>query len=76
MNHIDAMAHLREEVAFEGYAQKNPLMIYKEKAYDKFMRLMNDIEHRVIKGILTAKPRESIDTVRLEETLLAKYQDV
>jgi preprotein translocase subunit SecA len=56
MQHIDRMSHLREEVAFEGYAQKNPLVVY-----------------RVIKWLLTAKPRESIDTVNLEETLLAGY---
>ncbi len=75
MNHIDAMAHLREEVAFEGYAQKNPLMIYKERAYDKFITLIRDIEHRIIKGLLTAKPSESMDTIKLEEVLLAKYQE-
>ncbi len=49
MNHIDSMAHLREEVAFEGYAQKNPLVIYKERAYDKFIELIHTMGHRVIK---------------------------
>jgi preprotein translocase subunit SecA len=49
MNHIDSMAHLREEVAFEGYAQKNPLIIYKERAYDKFVVLINTIGLRVTK---------------------------
>jgi preprotein translocase subunit SecA len=49
MHHIDSMAHLREEVAFEGYAQKNPLIIYKERAYDKFVILIDTIGLRVIK---------------------------
>lgn len=49
MNHIDSMAHLREEVAFEGYAQKNPLIIYKERAYDKFVTLINTVSLRVVK---------------------------
>jgi preprotein translocase subunit SecA len=49
MNHIDTMAHLREEVAFEGYAQKNPLIVYKERAYEKFMQLISDMNHRVSK---------------------------
>ena len=49
MVHIDSMAHLREEVAFEGYAQKNPLVIYKEKAYDKFVVLIETIGLRVTK---------------------------
>ena len=49
MNHIDSMAHLREEVAFEGYAQKNPLIIYKERAYDKFVILIDTVGLRVVK---------------------------
>jgi len=49
MQHIDRMAHLREEVAFEGYAQKNPLIVYREKAYDYFIDMMSNIEHRVVK---------------------------
>ena len=49
MQHIDRMAHLREEVAFEGYAQKNPLVVYKERAYDHFVVMIHTIEHRVIK---------------------------
>ncbi len=73
MGHIDSMAHLREEVAFEWYAQKNPLVIYKERAYDKFVILVNTIWLRVIKWLLTARPEESIDSVNLEETMLSKY---
>lgn len=73
MQHMDAMAHLREEVAFEGYAQKNPLVVYKERAYDSFVNMMSDIEYRVIKGLLTAKPQESIDAVELESALREDY---
>ncbi len=75
MVHIDSMAHLREEVAFEWYAQKNPLVIYKEKAYDKFVTLIETIGLRVTKWLLTAKPREGIEGVNLEETLLSKYAE-
>jgi preprotein translocase subunit SecA len=49
MQHIDRMAHLREEVAFEWYAQKNPLVVYKERAYDHFVGMIHTIEHRVVK---------------------------
>lgn len=51
MEHIDSMAHLREEVAFEGYAQKNPLVVYKERSYEKFVKLMNDISFRMVRSI-------------------------
>ena len=49
MQHIDRMAHLREEVAFEGYAQKNPLVVYKERSYEAFVNLIYDIGFRVTK---------------------------
>lgn len=75
MNHIDQMAHLREEVAFEGYAQKNPLVVYKERAYDSFVHMMGNIEYRVIKGLLTAKPAESIDSVQYENELREDYAE-
>ncbi len=49
------MSHLREEVAFEGYAQKNPLVVYKERAYDRFIELVETIAHKVTKGLLSAR---------------------
>lgn len=73
MQHMDRMAHLREEVAFEGYAQKNPLIVYKERAYNHFVEMIDAIEYRVVKWLLTAKANESIDAVNLEETLLLEY---
>ncbi len=75
MQHIDKMAHLREEVAFEGYAQKNPLVVYKERAYEGFMNLINDLEFRVIKALLTAKPAEAIESVELESALRSDYTE-
>lgn len=53
MRHIDAMSKLRESVAFEWYAQKNPLIVYKEKAYFKFQDLINEIEYKVVKAIFS-----------------------
>jgi len=73
MQHIDRMAHLREEVAFEWYAQKNPLMVYRDKSYTLFIEMMWTIEHRVVKWLLTAKPREWVESVNLEEKLLESY---
>ena len=47
--------------------------MYKERAYDSFVNMMSDIEYRVIKGLLTAKPQESIDAVELESALREDY---
>ena len=67
MRHIDDMAHLREEVAFEWYAQKNPLVVYKEKSYDKFMDLLNELWFKVVKWMLTANPSQNIEQVEIDE---------
>ncbi|MBI5753657.1 preprotein translocase subunit SecA [Candidatus Peregrinibacteria bacterium] len=40
MDHIDSMTQLRENVAFSGYAQKDPLVEYKSQSYDMFMEML------------------------------------
>ena len=70
MRHIDDMSHLREEVAFEGYAQKQPLVVYKERAFDKFLSLLGEIGFKVIKGLVTASPHQQIEQVEVDEKML------
>jgi len=67
MRHIDDMAHLREEVAYEWYAQRNPLVVYQEKAYEKFINLIDEIWFKMIKWILTANPEEKIEQTQINE---------
>ena len=58
MRHIDSMSKLRDEVAFEWYAQRNPLVVYKEKAFQKFDNLINEIEYKVVKSMFSIRPNE------------------
>lgn len=67
MRHIDGMSKLREDVAFEGYAQKNPLVVYKEKAYDKFRNLINELEYKVVKAIFSVKNIAQVEEVKMSE---------
>ncbi len=60
MTHIHSMTKLRESVAFEGYAQKNPLVVYKEKAYDKFGILMWEVEYKTTKAMFSITPQTRI----------------
>jgi preprotein translocase subunit SecA len=53
MLHIDSMTKLREEVAFEWYAQKQPLVVYKEKAFGKFENLLWEIDFKITKAIFS-----------------------
>ena len=61
IDHIDDMHHLRDQVGLYGYAQQDPLIIYKSEGYDKFAALNHRIRREVI-GTLT---RESNAPVRV-----------
>jgi len=67
MRHIDSMSKLREEVAFEWYSWKNPLIVYKEKAYFKFKDLINEIEYKVVKSIFSIRKNEQIEQIDLSK---------
>ena len=63
MRHIDSMSKLREEVAFEWYAQKQPLVVYKEKAYIKFWDLLSELEYKITKIIFALDKSENVEKV-------------
>lgn len=67
MMHIDSMSKLRESVAFEWYAQRQPLVVYKEKAFDKFGNLMWEIEFKTTKAMFSIKKNIEVKQIELNE---------
>lgn len=67
MRHINAMSRLREEVAFEWYAQKDPLVVYKEKAYTKFINLIDELEFKVTKAMFSINKITQVEQIELSE---------
>ena len=67
MRHIDSMSKLRESVAFEWYAQRNPLIVYKEKAFEKFEELISEIEYKTTKAIFSVKANVEIKQMEVNE---------
>lgn len=49
--HIDEMQQLREKVGLYGYAQLDPLVIYKKEAYDKFQRLLSTLKIETLANV-------------------------
>jgi preprotein translocase subunit SecA len=53
MNHLDSIDHLREGIRLQAYAQKDPLVEYKNEAYKMFEQLVfaidDEIVHRIYK---------------------------
>jgi len=66
MRHIDSMSKLREEVAFEWYAQRDPLVVYKEKAYQKFSDLIDEIGYKVIKALFSIDKNTQIEQTNID----------
>jgi preprotein translocase subunit SecA len=52
MDHIDEMSHLREQVAFAGYAQRDPLIEYQDRAFQKFRGLLKNIDSVIVRTLL------------------------
>ena len=65
MNQIDQMTQLRNGIGLRAYAQGNPLLAYKEEAYEMFEEMMNLISVEVVSFlnnlIVEVKPIEETD---------------
>jgi len=55
MEHINKMSRLREKVAFAGYAGKNPLLEYKNQAFEMLDELLTHIRRSTIGHLMNVK---------------------
>ncbi|MBI4050611.1 MAG: preprotein translocase subunit SecA [Candidatus Doudnabacteria bacterium] len=62
MEHLDTMDHLRQSVSLRGYAQKDPLVEYKQDGLRLFERMLKEIDKTIVYTIfkVEVKPREQI----------------
>lgn len=63
MDHLDAIDNLRQGIGLRGYAQKDPLVEYKNEAYRMFEQLMlgidDEVVHRIFKIQVQQAPVQS-----------------
>jgi preprotein translocase subunit SecA len=50
-DHLLSMDHLKEGIGLRGYAQQNPLLIYKKEGFDMFQDMINRVKEETL-GIL------------------------
>ena len=67
MDHIDEMAHLREQVAFSGFAQRDPLIEYKDRGFRLFQALITKIESTIVHSLFQIDFRQFAPRVFLEQ---------
>nr|BDA98657.1 preprotein translocase subunit SecA [Rhodomonas sp. NIES-1730] len=54
--HLQQMNSLRESIGWRGYGQKDPLIEYKNEAYDLFTSMTTNIRHSVVYLIFRSQP--------------------
>ena len=55
MDHIDAMDKLRQGAHLQAYGQKDPVTVYRERAYNRFDKMMFEIEKELITMLMHTK---------------------
>ncbi|MBS8121521.1 preprotein translocase subunit SecA [Candidatus Vampirococcus lugosii] len=66
VEHIDEMQQLREKVGLFGYAQLDPLIMYKKEAFEKYQKLLFNVKQECISSFLkldTEKIQSNFDFI-------------
>jgi preprotein translocase subunit SecA len=64
MDHIDAMEELKKGIHLRAYAQRDPVVAYREESYDMFNEMTDAIREDTAKMMLTLMPRHKADVQR------------
>ena len=54
--HLQQINTLRENIGWRGYGQKDPLIEYKNEAYNVFLAMTTNIRHSVVYLIFKSQP--------------------
>lgn len=66
MDHLDAMAYMRDDVRLRAYAQRDPLVEYKNEGLKMFHVLLNEIEGQVARSLFKVHvhaPQDALSNV-------------
>lgn len=66
--HIDEMQYLRDKVGLMGYAQLDPLVIYKKESFDKYQALLHTIKYSTIITLANT------DFSQIAQNMIAAFQ--
>ncbi|MBN2547979.1 MAG: hypothetical protein JXB15_02385 [Anaerolineales bacterium] len=59
VDYLTQMEALRVSIGLEAYAQRDPLVQYKNKAYELFQQLLSDMRLGVVNRMFAVRPREA-----------------
>ncbi len=67
-DHLYAMDHLKEGIGLRGYAQQDPLVVYKRESFEMFRQMKERIEDDIVRFLFLIAPAPA----REEEVVAAK----
>jgi len=56
--HLDAMDFLLEGIGLRGYAQQDPLVVYKKEAFEMFSQMLEDIQADIVRTMYTVQVQQ------------------
>ena len=71
--HLLAMDHLKEGIGLRGYAQQDPLVVYKREGYDMFMEMIQRIKEETVRFLFRVqlvRPQEIVEKEKAEQKKL------
>lgn len=80
MEHLDAIDDLREGIGLRGYGQREPLVEYKNEAFNLFEQLItsidNEITHRIFRVEVQLSPMQGVQASRPPQVDLPKETEI
>ena len=73
--HIDDMQYLKDKVGFMGYAQMDPLIVYKQESFEKFELLQQNIKTDVTTKLMRIDYRAVAEQQEMQNQLFEMVQD-
>ena len=76
VDYLTQMEGLRVSVGLEAYAQRDPLVQYKTRAFELYQELLNNVRSSVINRIFTYRPRETAQVITMGKQPEAQLEEV
>ncbi|MBW2036915.1 MAG: preprotein translocase subunit SecA [Deltaproteobacteria bacterium] len=70
--HLLAMDHLKQGIGLRGYAQQDPLVVYKKEGFDMFMDMIARIKEETVKFLFHIQIARPVEIERKEKAKLDK----
>jgi preprotein translocase subunit SecA len=76
MEHLDVITDLREGIGLRGYGQRDPLVEYKNEAFDLFEKLLRNIDYEIVRRVMRVevKAQPQVDTMLTRAAQHARFQ--